>query len=193
MKTQMKMTAELRRLRDWQKNNAEGDFSIPMIAADIGVDKVKVNRMFRYVQRKFEAFYKEQEERGHLFGSPTQKWMTAIVNFEAQWGLVPVMYDRATDSWSLPDFRTKQENSGKRVEHHIKSAQTVVREMTTYNEELLITGRKPAEIMSGLKQIGEAVANGDNAAKCPTCGDPLADTWVVCPTCGQPLQDAIRR
>lgn len=183
------MQDDVRKLRRWQQANSEGNFTIPSTAADLNVEPRRMNAILRHVQNVFKKFYTEQDERGLLHGSPTQKWMVAIVNFEREFGITPLFYDHLERTWDLPEFSRKQENSAKRVDHWVKAATTVVIEMEVYDETFLITGKKPRELLAGLSRTQQQITNGENALKCSTCGDLLEPQWVICPTCAQPIKE----
>lgn len=185
-----RMTDDIRKLQTWIDRHPEGLTSVQEIATDINTTTHAVVKSFKYITRKFLDFYDEQEAAGRLQGSPTQMWMVAIVNFKANYGVDPFIYDHEDRQYvEAPDFIRYQRTGAQRVDHWIRSGQTVTRELHRVHAEFLKSGKKPDELLNDLKLLEEKITDGPEVPRCPTCGDNIEPNWLACPTCGQPLTE----
>lgn len=177
-------------LAQWLRaNSGAGVSTIGDIGRDLGLDDSEYPKLYRCIQywrEKFAEFYKYQEAKGIIQGSPHQKWELAIANFEANWRIQPLFFDKEMEMYLTPNLAEKEAITSQRIIHWLKSGQKVVKEAATFHETLPSMAQ-PTELMGDLKLLRERVEDG-NVPRCTFCGRNIQDNWVACPDCGKPLK-----
>ena len=127
-------------LAQWLRAHQDAGVStVDDIGRDLGLDDSEYPKLYRCIQywrRKFAEFYKHQEAKGIIQGSPHQKWELAIANFDANYRIQPLFFDKEIGDYYTPNLAEKEAITAQRIIHWIKSGQSVVKEAATYHETL---------------------------------------------------------
>lgn len=186
----LRMNPVCEKLRRYLNRNADDISSVDEICTKLGIDvseKTKIYHCLVYWRKKFAEFYDVLNTKGVLQGDPYQKWLLAVKDFEAMYGIQPLFYDKERKEYFVPNFHEKEEISKQRIIHWVKSGKSVMDEMATFEETFVLTGKNPLEITGDLKMITEKILDGADAPRCNFCGQNIQYNWVSCPSCGNPL------
>jgi len=160
-------------LGNWLDPNPLAEFTLDEAILSIGYDpenrrdRTRVYNVINYWRRKAKEVWDNMIYAGELKPSTfSENWRRFIGKFNRDYKAFYILYDKKYGAYYQPNFKFKEILDQRRLERHVLSIQTVLKEMAGYDERLLVTGRPIKEALEEVdritrKYITDHTSNGE--------------------------------